>query len=263
MFVDGIYYGRDQLSRMPLVDLERIEVLRGPQPTLFGKNAIAGAVNVVSRRPTNDFEGSVSASYEFEHKEARVTGVLSGPISENIGARVVGYYRDMDGYFFNTRQNRNEPNVREAFVRGILDFKGDSPLSADVKVEYADFKTKGQPREAFGPVGIYSLVFAGPLFVETNEDYVRADGGYQSRNKVFNAVLNADLELGDHTLTSVTGYLDYDVKETIDVDFVNPALLDGSRRIIVRFRKNCELPRQGTSRSTISPGSITRTPSWV
>ncbi len=230
MFVDGIYYGRDQLSRMPLVDLERIEVLRGPQPTLFGKNAIAGAVNVVSRRPTNDFEGSVSASYEFEHKEARVTGVLSGPISENIGARVVGYYRDMDGYFFNTRQNRNEPNVREAFVRGILDFKGDSPLSADVKVEYADFKTKGQPREAFGPVGIYSLVFAGPLFVETNEDYVRADGGYQSRNKVFNAVLNADLELGDHTLTSVTGYLDYDVKETIDVDFVNPALLDGTRQ---------------------------------
>ncbi len=230
MFVDGIYYGRDQLSRMPLVDLERIEVLRGPQPTLFGKNAIAGAVNVVSRRPTSDFEGSVSASYEFEHKEARVTGVLSGPVSENIGARVVGYYRDMDGYFFNTRQNRNEPNVREAFVRGILDFKGDSPLSADVKVEYADFKTKGQPREAFGPVGIYSLVFAGPLFVETNEDYVRADGGYQSRNKVFNAVLNANLELGDHTLTSVTGYLDYDVKETIDVDFVNPALLDGTRQ---------------------------------
>lgn len=230
MFVDGIYYGRDQLSRMPLVDLERIEVLRGPQPTLFGKNAIAGAVNVVSRRPTNDFEGSVSASYEFEHKEARVTGVLSGPVSENIGARVVGYYRDMDGYFFNTRQNRNEPNVREAFVRGILDFKGDSPLSADVKVEYADFKTKGQPREAFGPVGIYSLVFAGPLSVETNEDYVRADGGYQSRNKVFNAVLNANLELGDHTLTSVTGYLDYDVKETIDVDFVNPVLLDGTRQ---------------------------------
>ena len=230
MFVDGIYYGRDQLSRMPLVDLERIEVLRGPQPTLFGKNAIAGAVNVVSRRPTSDFEGSVSASYEFEHKEARVTGVLSGPVSENIGARVVGYYRDMDGYFFNTRQNRNEPNVREAFVRGILDFKGDSPLSADVKVEYADFKTKGQPREAFGPVGIYSLVFAGPLSVETNEDYVRADGGYQSRNKVFNAVLNANLELGDHTLTSVTGYLDYDVKETIDVDFVNPVLLDGTRQ---------------------------------
>ena len=230
MFVDGIYYGRDQLSRIPLVDLERIEVLRGPQPTLFGKNAIAGAVNVVSRRPTREFEGSVSALYEFEHEEKKITGVLSGPVSESIGARVVGYYRDMDGYFFNTRQNRNEPNVREAFVRGIVDFDSGGPLTGDVKVEYADFKTKGQPREAFGPVGIYSAVFAGPLFVETNEDYVRADGGYLSRNKILNTVLNADLELGDHVLTSVSGYLDYDVKETIDVDFTNLDLLDGTQQ---------------------------------
>lgn len=230
MFVDGIYYGRDQLSRMPLVDLERIEVLRGPQPTLFGKNAIAGAVNVVSRRPTGEFEGSVSASYEFEHEEKRVTAVVSGPVSNSVGARVVGYYRDMEGYFFNTRQNRNEPNVREAFVRGILDFEGDGPLSADLKLEYADFKTEGQPREVFSPIGIYSVVFAGPLAVETNENRVRADGGYLSRNRIFNSVLNADLELGEHTLTSVTGYLDYNVKETIDVDFVNPDLLDGTRQ---------------------------------
>ncbi|WP_336987095.1 TonB-dependent receptor [Altererythrobacter aquiaggeris] len=228
MFVDGVYYGRDQLSRMPLVDIERIEVLRGPQPTLFGKNAIAGAVNVVSRRPTSDLEGSVSASYEFEHNEARVTGVLSGPVTDNIGARIVGYYRDMDGYFFNTRQNRNEPDLRETFVRGILEFEGESALSADLKIEYADFKTKGQPREAFGPVGSYSAVFAGPLFVETDEDYVRADGGYLSRNKIFNSVLNANLELGEHTLTSVTGYLDYSVDETIDVDFTNLPLLDGT-----------------------------------
>ena len=229
MFVDGIYYGRDQLSRMPLVDLQRIEVLRGPQPTLFGKNAIAGAINVVSRRPSDDFEGSVSASYEFEHKEKRFTGVISGPITNTIGARVVGYYRDMDGYFFNTRQNRTEPNVREAFVRGIVDFKGDGPFSADLKLEYADFKTKGQPREAFGPVGSYSAIFAGPLFVDTREDYIRADGGYLSRNKIFTSVLNANLEIGEHTLTSVTGYLDYNVKETIDVDFINLDLLDGAR----------------------------------
>lgn len=228
MFVDGIYYGRDQLSRMPLVDLQRIEVLRGPQPTLFGKNAIAGAVNIVSRRPSDKFEGSVNALYEFNHKEAKITGVLSGPLSEQVGARVVGYYRDMDGYFTNTRQNRKEPNVREAFVRGIVDFKGDGPLSADLKVEYANFKTKGQPREIFGAVGTYNAVFAGPLFVDTVEDYVRADGGYLSHNRIANAVLNANLELGEHELTSVTGYLDYKTRETVDVDFVGPAFLDGT-----------------------------------
>lgn len=228
MFVDGIYYGRDQLSRMPLVDVARIEVLRGPQPTLFGKNAIAGAVNIVTRRPTKDFEGSVNALYEFNHEEAKITGVLSGPLTDTIGARIVGNYRTMDGYFFNTKQNRKEPNVKEAFVRGIVDFKGNGPLTADIKVEYADFKTKGQPREPFGAFGTYSAVFAGPLLVDTNLDHIRADGGYLSHNKILDAVLNANYELGDHTLTAVTGYLDYKTRETVDVDFVGPNLLDGT-----------------------------------
>ena len=69
LYFDGISYGRSQLIRTPLVDLERVEVLRGPQPTLFGKNAIAGAVNVVSAKPTDEFEGKLSASYEIEQEE--------------------------------------------------------------------------------------------------------------------------------------------------------------------------------------------------
>lgn len=229
LFVDGIYYGRDQLSRMPIVDLERIEILRGPQPTLFGKNAIAGAVSMVSRRPTDEFEGSLNALYEFNHKEVKVTGVVSGPIAPDLGVRVVGYYRSMDGYFTNTRQSRTEPNVDEKFVRGILAYDGDGPLSFDVKAEYADFKTKGQPREIYGAVGTYNAVFAGPLFVDTTEDYIRADGGYESDNRIMNAVLNANLDVGDHVLTSTTGYLDYKTRETIDVDFVAPSFLDGTQ----------------------------------
>jgi len=61
-----------------LVDLERVEVLRGPQPTLFGKNAIAGAVNVVSAKPTDEFEGKLSASYEIEQEETQILGVAGG-----------------------------------------------------------------------------------------------------------------------------------------------------------------------------------------
>lgn len=62
MYFDGISYGRSQLIRTPLLDLERVEVLRGPQPTLFGKNAIAGAINISSAKPTEEFEGRFSAS---------------------------------------------------------------------------------------------------------------------------------------------------------------------------------------------------------
>lgn len=228
MFVDGVYYGRDQLSRLPLVDMERVEVLRGPQPTLFGKNAIAGAVNITTRSPTDEFEGTVSGLYEFNHKELQLTGVLSGPLSDGIEARVVGYHRSMDGYFYNQKFKRNEPNVDEYYVRGKVEFDKGGPLAAELKLEYADFAMKGQPRDVFGAVGNYNAVFQGPFFVSTVPDYVREDNGYESRNKVFGATLNADLEIGEHTLTSVTSLLDYKTREIVDVDFSGISFLDGT-----------------------------------
>lgn len=228
MFVDGVYYGRDQLSRLPLVDMERVEVLRGPQPTLFGKNAIAGAVNITTRSPTDEFEGTVSGLYEFNHKELQLTGVLSGPLSDGIEARVVGYHRSMDGYFYNQKLKRNEPNVDEYYVRGKVEFDKGGPLAAELKLEYADFAMKGQPRDVFGAVGNYNTVFQGPFFVSTVPDYVREDNGYESRNKVFGATLNADLEIGEHTLTSVTSLLDYKTREIVDVDFSGISFLDGT-----------------------------------
>ncbi|MDZ3831599.1 MAG: TonB-dependent receptor [Sphingopyxis sp.] len=228
MFVDGVYYGRDQLSRLPLIDMERVEVLRGPQPTLFGKNAIAGAVNITTRSPTDEFEGSLSALYEFNHKEFQINGVLSGPLSEGVEARVVGYYRSMDGYFYNQKLKRDEPNVDEKYVRGKLEFDRGGPFAAELKLEYADFRTKGQPRDVFGAVGNYNLVFQGPFFVSTDPDYVREDNGYESRNKVFGATLNADLEIGEHTLTAVTSLLDYKTREIVDVDFSGISFLDGT-----------------------------------
>lgn len=228
MFVDGVYYGRDQLSRLPLVDMERVEVLRGPQPTLFGKNAIAGAVNITTRSPTDEFEGSVSGLYEFNHKELQLTGVLSGPLSDGVEARVVGYYRKMDGYFYNQKLDRDEPNVDEKYVRGKLEFDKGGPFAAELKLEYADFEMKGQPRDVFGAVGNYNTVFQGPFFVSTNPDYVREDNGYESKNKVFGATLNADLEIGEHTLTSVSSLLDYKTREIVDVDFSGISFLDGT-----------------------------------
>lgn len=229
MFVDGIYYGRDQLSRMPLVDLQRVEVLRGPQPTLFGKNAIAGAVSVISRQPTDEFEASVDALYEVEHEEMILTGMVSGPVNDALGLRLVARYRELDGYFDNTTMGRMEPNIEESFVRGIMAWQS-GEVTGSLKLEFADFDVQGQPRETFNPVGTYSLIFTGPLFVDAVEDYKRQDNGYASQNQVTNAVVTLEMPIGENTLTSVSGFLEYEVDELIDVDFSRLNLLDGTNQ---------------------------------
>ena len=117
MYFDGVPYGRAQLVRTPLVDLERVEVLRGPQPTIFGKNAIAGAISVISAKPTDEFEGKISVSYESEHEESQVLGVVSGPLSDSLSGRLTVSYRDMDGWVNNTQMQRMEPQREESYVR--------------------------------------------------------------------------------------------------------------------------------------------------
>jgi iron complex outermembrane recepter protein len=202
MFVDGVYYGRDQLVRMPIVDVERVEVLRGPQPTLFGKNAIAGAISIINRRPGDDFGGSANASYEFEHDETQLTGVLNLPIGDMAGARLVGYYRKQGGYMFNTTLGRDEPKADTVFVRGTFDLGKDGPVTASLKLEYADFQVLGQARENFSPRGTYST---SPFFaaVDTTLDWRSQNGGFDSRNEIVNATLNVAYGQPDQRLCAL------------------------------------------------------------
>lgn len=229
MFVDGIYYGRDQLVRMPIVDVQRVEVLRGPQPTLFGKNAIAGAISIINRTPTDEFEGSINASYEFEHEEAQVTGVLNLPLGEQAGMRLVGYYRTMDGYMFNTTLNRNEPNLDTVFLRGTFSLGDNNPVKARLKVEYAKFDVLGQARENLLPRGTYS---ASPFFtgVDTVLDWRSQNNGFDSSTEIINSTLNVDIEVGSHTLNLTSGYVHYNSDEVLDVDYTALPILDGTNQ---------------------------------
>jgi|TARA_B100002003_G_scaffold146783_2_gene135881 outer membrane receptor protein involved in Fe transport len=231
MYMDGIYYGRSQLIRLPLMDLDRVEVLRGPQPTLFGKNAVAGAVSVASARPTDQFEGSITASYEFEHEESHITGMLSGPLSDTVRGRLVASVRDMDeGYFTNQISGKGEPSVEDTFLRGTLEWDASDDLLVRIKAEYAEFDREGWPLELHSPQGAFSAIYQGPFFVETNEDYRSETSRSNSLNEVTNVVLNLEYTMGDHTLTSITGYVDYETTEIVDVDYARLDLLDGTNQ---------------------------------
>lgn len=228
---DGVTYPRSQLARTPLVDLERIEVLRGPQPTLFGKNAIGGVVSVTSAKPTEEFEGKFSTSHESEHDESQSLLVLSGPLSETLLGRLTVSTREMDGWIINERMKRLEPQRDETYIRGQLAWTGDNDIDYNLKVETADFDSVGYAMEALAPQDGYGLVFRGPIAVETDENWVRSSGETFSQNTMDNVVFTVNIPMDNGgTLTSITSMVEYDSYEVLDLDYVGLEILDGTNQ---------------------------------
>ena len=102
-FVDGIYAGRNDQFKFPFFDLERVEVVRGSQGVLFGKNAIAGGISIVSARPTDTFTARASASYEVEYDGWHIDGAIGGPLGDsNWSYRLAGKSQTDSEYMTNT-----------------------------------------------------------------------------------------------------------------------------------------------------------------
>jgi iron complex outermembrane recepter protein len=231
MFVDGIHYGRAQLARAPFLDIERIEILRGPQSILFGKNSTAGAISIINAKPGDEFEGNVSLSYEpeFEGKEGRL--VLSGPISDTVGGRLAILSRSNNGFIENTTLNRNESADKDQVVRVTLDWKPSDTWDISLKLEDGSFDSNGRNIEVVRPVTnpalnptndpnpyktILSYLTAGSYLLDTTEDGMRQSNGDYSYNDTSNVTLTAEHDLNGVTLTSVTCYT---YSELCDCDF--------------------------------------------
>ena len=158
-YADGIYRGRGHQSRMPFLDLERIEVLRGPQPILFGKNAVAGAVNLIAAHPGKEFEGKMRASHDVENDDTVGNFVLSSPVGDRAGARLAVHYRNAGGYVRNNTLGRDEPVRDEIGARLTLDFDISDAASVSWRTEAGNYETRGRQIEIFGETPIS----AGPL----------------------------------------------------------------------------------------------------
>lgn len=146
LYIDGIYYGRAQLTRAPFMDMAQAEALRGPQAILLGNNSIAGALNFTTARPTDTFEVRANGLYEPDHGEQEINAVISGPLGDRWGARFAGRYRTMDGYIENTTLNRDEPDREEKSGRLTLAWTGDT-VDATLKLEKNEFDVKGRQIE--------------------------------------------------------------------------------------------------------------------
>ena len=243
MYFDGVSYGRAQLSRAPFLDLARVEVLRGPQNILFGKNSIAGALSLISARPSQEFEGMVSGTYEVETNERVLDLVLSGAMTDTIGGRLAIRKRQTDGYMENLTLNRDEPERDEQTIRAIFEWDASANLTAALKLEVGQFDVNGRQIEIIndnpstdstfngetyagilesyevGPGGLLGTVSSDPSVLNNRQDYKRSSNGDFSYNDTHNVTLNVDYAWGDHTFTFITGILGYETSELCDCDF--------------------------------------------
>ncbi|MFV0277992.1 MAG: TonB-dependent receptor [Parahaliea sp.] len=237
-FIDGIYFGRGQASRNAFLDIARVEVLKGPQSTLFGKNTIAGAINITTARPTDEFEAEISGSLEPKFDRWRTTLIASGPITEDFRMRAMVMRDESDGYVDNRLTGKDEPETRDAIARLLFDWKAADNLDLYVKYEHGESENRGRNNviSAASDLAIQMYRAVDPDF-EPGFDYhksSRSIGGVRPGEEMQDSewdvgTLTLEWALGEHTLRSTTGYIKYEWNNYVDAD-IGPLLILGNGR---------------------------------
>lgn len=205
LYVDGVYGGRVRQFMAPMFDLERVEVLRGPQGALFGKNTAAGAISVVGAAPTRDFESELRGSYNFSREGGDVSGFISGPLSERLSARLALSYTDLDGFITNNATGTNDPEQENVSARFSLRYDPTENIDITARISFDDFTTLGK-------TGL-QLSAANPVL--DDEKNGASPFGQRERDDQtsYNASVTSNFGLADgHVLTSVTGYSTYEAR---------------------------------------------------
>lgn len=227
LYIDGVYSGRGQLSRVPFtMDLERVEVLKGPQGILFGKNSIGGAINVTTAQPTEEFEGYVEAIYEPDHGEQVYTGVVSGPITDGLGGRLAVRYEGMDGWWENKALNEEGPDQDNWYARGSLRWDASDAVDVTFKYEHGDFETAARPSVVYQSDQPLNYLGESPFPIVDDRDKAAYDLSDTDETTTDVLSLSLNWQVGEHTLTSISSYSGYESNQTQNADFSNNAALN-------------------------------------
>ena len=261
VFIDGVYRSRSGIGLNELGEVERIEVLRGPQGTLFGRNASAGLIHVITRRPEFEFGGYAELSYG-NYDFVRAAGAVTGPIGESLAFRVDAVYVRRDGFYDVTNASggtESDVNDRNRIMtRAQLLFEPNDRLSLRV---LGDFSTRDESccgavyvetRETFDPTpgvpGDFAYRPPGAGGSPTGNrilDVLQSMGGvipsigdpynrqlaltpgttYEGETTDWGASLQLDYDFGGANLTSITAYRNYENFFPSDTDYTNVDIL--------------------------------------
>ena len=212
VFVDGVYLGINGGVVFDLFDLDSVEILRGPQGVLFGRNVTGGAVLINTGNPTEDFRGKFRAAVDGPALDGgrgganyTASGVISGPIVEDVLLFKVGaYYNKDEGYFTNLFDNSNHGAAETMILRGALEARLGG-LTLLGKLDY--FESDGD-----GPSSQNRALFDRNSF----DFSIDEPGAYA--NEIWTGSLTATVDIGPGTLTNVFGYRKYDSTTRGDID---------------------------------------------
>ncbi|OJU60377.1 MAG: TonB-dependent receptor [Altererythrobacter sp. 66-12] len=228
VFVDGVYRSKTVSQITDLPDVERIEVLRGPQSTLFGKNASAGVISITTQAPQFDFGGSVEATYG-NYNQVILKGLVTGPLNDSAAVSFAAGMNKRDGFFRDLGTGDRTNNRDRWFARGQFLLEGDHGFRARVIADYdsidenccavvnlQDGLATAAVRALGGQANAPADRFSGVVY-----------NNYNSTNAIKNygASAQIDYDIGPFTLTSITAFRQTDAVTYQDSDFTSADLI--------------------------------------
>ena len=261
MNFDGVPISYGNAVRLGQIDLQRVEVLKGPQALFYGKNSPGGVISLVSADPGPFFEARLRTGYEFAAKQRFAEAMVSGPLSDTVGARLVGYYSKEDGWFRNIAvpitgvtagAGAKTLNAEDLFVRGTLTFDPSPTTRIKFKINYGQ-----RDRDGVGPTGLAQIVECpnggvsvfGAADCKLNRTFYDAaltpgtiasdpsfgDGVPYVKSRQFLTSLSVDQDLpGSFALSSVTGYYRLREQSVDSFSFSNIPYYGASNDVIAK-----------------------------
>ncbi|TNE42495.1 MAG: TonB-dependent receptor [Sphingomonadales bacterium] len=229
IYVDQVYYNRVAAATLDFVDIDQIEVLRGPQGTLYGKNTTAGAINITTRPPSFDFEGRAEISLgNLGFKQAKAS--VSGPLSDEVAVRIGLSTTDRRGTIHNVATNQWVNGLDTIGLRGALLWKATDRLSFTLS---GDYNLQDAPccAQIYARVGTtqrplarqYAALAAAfgyaPPSTNAFDRVTDLDADLRARNELGGVSLRAEWDVGAGSFTSVSAYRYWDWQPSNDRDF--------------------------------------------
>lgn len=221
--VDGFFYGRSRFSRLQFLDLERVEVLKGPQGAIIGKNTTAGAINITTAKPTSEFEGWISIAEEFEGAEGETyEGAISGPLSDKLMARLALRFEDKDGFLENKTTGNDDQSRDDLAGRLSLLFEPTDNFTAALQYGFSDVEREGRniqvihcTPQMLGFIAMMGIQEDCKLNdTRSTSDSRNGVGGFEFQETEASTYgVTLEWRMENVTFTSLTGYAEYEYQD--------------------------------------------------